>query len=350
MSSRLLKTVIIVAGGTILGVGVFAATRPPLTTPTTVALVAVPPETTTTTLPATTTTEPRGWLVIQGVGDVNTDPNYIPAFVAQGYEIAFSGLDGLFHEDDLTVINLECSPSQSGSPSPKPFVFQCDEDSLPVIAGAGVEVANLGNNHGQDYGKEAMLRGRENLIANGIAPVGVGADAAEAGAPAVFEINGWQVAVIGFGGVYPGLDWFATGDRAGMRNGDDIPSMVEAVRAAKEVADIVVVTIHWGVELDLVPRPEDVERARAMIDAGADIIFGHHPHRLQALEIVDGRPVAWSLGNFVWPNFSRTGSTTAIARVVVSPNGEFDACLIPAFITSPGHPETTGEPPCAPRE
>lgn len=118
--------------------------------------------------------------------------------------------------------------------------------------------------------------------------------------------------------------------------------MVEAVEAADELADLVIVVIHWGVELDLEPRPEDIERAEAMIDAGADMIFGHHAHRLQPLEFIDGKPVAWSLGNFVWPNLSHAGSTTAVVRVVVSPGGSIDACLIPAFIESRGHPVLNG--------
>jgi poly-gamma-glutamate capsule biosynthesis protein CapA/YwtB (metallophosphatase superfamily) len=85
-----------------------------------------------------------------------------------------------------------------------------------------------------------------------------------------------------------------------------------------------------------------------MIAAGADIIFGHHPHRLQPLDFVDGKPVFWSLGNFVWPNFSVAGSTTAVARALVSPDGTIEACLVPAIIESPGHPILTAEPACVP--
>ena len=102
----------------------------------------------------------------------------------------------------------------------------------------------------------------------------------------MFDINGWKVAVVGFGGVAPDDGWYATADTPGMRNGDDTPTMVEAVAAAEEVADLVVVTIHWGMELDTTPRQDDIDRAHAMIEAGADIIFGHHPHRMQPLEMV----------------------------------------------------------------
>lgn len=318
--------------------------------PETTTSTVVPASSTTTTVPTTTTSTlpEKDWLVIQGTGDVNLDPAYIPALATEGWDHAWSGLNGLFLDDDLTVINLECAPSDLGSPEPKEFVFRCPTESLPSLAINGIEVANMGNNHSGDYGKEALVDGRANLIAAGAAPVGAGANADEAGEPAVFEVGGWIVAVIGFGGVFPNDAWVATEDIPGMRDGDDIPSMVAAVEAAAAQADLVVVAIHWGVEFDLVPRPEDVERAEAMIAAGADIIFGHHPHRLQPLDVVDGRPVFWSLGNFVWPNFSVAGSTTAVARAVVAPDGTIEACLIPALIESSGHPVLTAEPNCGP--
>lgn len=75
-----------------------------------------------------------------------------------------------------------------------------------------------------------------------------------------------------------------------------------------------------------------------MIDAGADVIFGHHAHRLQPMDTYRGRPIFYGLGNFVWPNLSDEGSTTAVARVVVTPAGRISGRLLPAFITSPGHP------------
>lgn len=284
--------------------------------------------------------------MIQGTGDVNLDPAYLPVLATNGWGHAWSGLHGLFLEDDLTVINLECAPSAMGAPEPKDHVFRCPPESLPSLRANGIEVANIGNNHSGDYGKEALVDGRENLIDVGVAPVGAGRDAAEAGAPAIFEIAGWKVAVLGFGGIFPNDSWVATEEVAGMRDGDDIESMVAAVTEAATISDLVVVAVHWGVELDTTPRPDDVERATAMIGAGADIIFGHHPHRLQPLDVVDGKPVFWSLGNFVWPNFSSAGSTTAVARVTVAPDGTIEACLIPALIESHGHPVLTGGSSC----
>ncbi len=337
-----------------------ATPPPPATTTAAIATTTttVPP---TTTLPPTTTTGPltttstrpaprpapmRGWLTIHGTGDVNLDPNYIPAFRSEGYAYAWTGLDDIFVEDDLTVINLECSPSPLGRPLPKTFTFRCDPEALRPAREAGVDVANLANNHGQDYGPEAMLDGRARVLANGLGAVGVGRNAAEAHQPALYDREGWRIAVLGFGGVVPAASWLAAEDRPGMADGDTIETMTAAVAAAAEIADIVIVTIHWGVELDTTPRADDIARAEAMIDAGADVIFGHHSHRLNPLGWYKGRPIFWGLGNFVWPHLSRPGATTAVARVLVSPAGEIRACQIPAFIERHGHPVLTAEPPC----
>jgi poly-gamma-glutamate synthesis protein (capsule biosynthesis protein) len=284
----------------------------------------------------------RQQLVVSAVGDTNLDPAYIPVFRQEGYEYAFAGLDNLFVDDDLSIVNLECAATTIGRPVSKAFTFNCDIGALDVMATAGVEVANLANNHSADWGRDGLLETRRNVLAAGVAPVGVGADAAQAHEPALFDINGWKVAVLGFGGVVPWADWLATDTTPGMADGDTIPTMVAAVERADEVADLVFVTIHWGVELDTTPRPDDVERARAMIDAGADAVFGHHPHRLQPLEFYLGKPIAWSLGNFVWPRLSDAGATTAVARVIVEADGTIDACLIPAFIERSGQPVLQG--------
>ncbi len=368
MGSKLRWTVA-VAGGLFLGLTAFALTGPagrslagptsttattttilptattlPTTTTLTTTTATTPPAS--TTLVTTTTEPPRGRLVIDAVGDVNTDTDYIPALAETGQGYAWTGLRGLFTRDDLTLANLECAPSKLGQPLDKEFTFRCDVESLPVMKAAGVDVINMANNHSQDYGKQALLDGRANVIDAGLAPVGVGANVEEATTPALFDINGWKVAVLGFGGVVPTTSWIATSDNPGMANGDDGEEMAAAVRAAAGQADLVVVVIHWGVELRTEPTQGDRELAQKMIEAGADMIFGHHSHRLQPLEKVEGVPVAWSLGNFVWPNFSVAGSTTAVARVIVSPDGTTRSCLLPAFISAPGHPELTGDADC----
>jgi poly-gamma-glutamate capsule biosynthesis protein CapA/YwtB (metallophosphatase superfamily) len=283
--------------------------------------------------------DPKGRLLIHGTGDVNLDPSYIPDLAANGYGYAWSGVDGLFRRDDLTVVNLECAISTRGSPLAKEFTFRGPPESLPPMAEAGVEVANLGNNHAYDFGPEALLDSRKHLRQAGIAPVGAGKDQDQALRPAVLEVKGWRVAVVGLDMVVdPYPEALATEDKPGTSAGHDTALMLRAIRAAERRADIVIVTIHWGVELDTQPRADQVELGHRFVEAGADVIFGHHAHRLQPMDVYHGRPIFWGLGNFVWPNFSAEGSTTAVAQVRVRKNGTLEGQLLPAYIQAPGHP------------
>jgi poly-gamma-glutamate capsule biosynthesis protein CapA/YwtB (metallophosphatase superfamily) len=284
-----------------------------------------------------------GKLVIHGAGDVSLDPTFVTTYKTHGYAWAWTGLNGLFKHDDLTVVNLECAVSKLGTPVPKTFNFRGDVAALPAMRAAGVEVANMANNHSYDYGPDALLDMRKNLGDNNIAAVGAGKDPQQALAPALFTIKGWRIAVVGFDKVVdPAPQAVAAKGHPGTAAGHDENAMVGAVKAAAGQADIVIVDIHWGVELDNQPRAADVALAHKLVDAGADVIFGGHSHRLQPLEMYRGRPIFYSLANFVWPNFSTAGATTAVAEVEVSPQGKFTAHLIPAFIESSGHPVLKG--------
>jgi poly-gamma-glutamate synthesis protein (capsule biosynthesis protein) len=288
--------------------------------------------------PTPSPTPPRERIVIHGTGDVSLDPDYIPAFRSNGYGWAWSGLDGLFREDDLTVINLECPSTDIVAPIPKTFSFRCDPAALPVAKRFGVDVANLANNHGYDHGPDALLDSIRNVERADLVAVGAGRDAEEADAPRYVDVKGWRIGIVGVGEVLDPLDQVSTGDEPGTSVGHDFPRALRAIREAETNADLVVVSIHWGVELDTQPREYQVDEAHRMIDAGADVIFGHHAHRLQPMDTYEGRPIFYGLGNFVWPNFSVAGSTTAVAEVVVFPNGGIRGRLLPAFIESPGHP------------
>jgi poly-gamma-glutamate capsule biosynthesis protein CapA/YwtB (metallophosphatase superfamily) len=283
--------------------------------------------------------DPKGNIVIHGTGDVSLDPGYISTYASQGYRYAWSGLRGLFRRDDLTVVNVECPVTDEGSQLAKEFSFHGTPSALPAMRDAGVEVGSLANNHAYDRGPEGVVDSRNNLEAAGIAAVGAGKDQEQALEPAMFRLDGWTVAVLGFDEVLDPLDAVAGAHKPGTAAGHDFSLMVQAVKTAAERADLVVVMIHWGVELDTQPRGYQVEEGHRLIDAGADMIFGAHSHRLQPMSVYHGRPIFWSLGNFVWPNFSTAGSTTAMAQVTVTHGGQVIGKLLPAFITAPGHPE-----------
>lgn len=283
-------------------------------------------------------TATRGALVIHGTGDVSLDPSQIPALRTHGYGWAWSGLDGLFSNDDLTMVNLECPATDVVDPQPKAFTFRCDPRALPAARRAGVDVANQANNHAYDDGPAGLVDSLRTIRSAGLVAVGAGIDGPDAMRAAKFEIDGWTVAILGIDQVVDPVDAVAGPDKPGTAVGHDFGLALRAVRDAAAHSDLVVVMIHWGVELEARPRPHQVKQAHRMIDAGADVIFGSHPHRLQPMETYRDRPIFYSLGNFVWPRLTSAGSTTAVAEVVVAADGSIRGRLRPAEIVSDGHP------------
>ena len=281
---------------------------------------------------------PRARLVIHGTGDVSLDPGYIPALGSNGFDWAWSGLGGLFRDDDLTIINHECPSTEIVAPVDKRFVFRCDPDALDEARRAGVDVASLANNHAFDQGPQALLDSIRNLERADIVPIGAGASQEQADAPAYIDVKGWTIGLVAIGEVVDPDSQVAIGDEIGTSVGHDFPRALEAIREAEANADLVIVVIHWGIELDTQPRSYQVDEARRMIEAGADVIFGHHAHRLQPMDTYRGKPIFYGLGNFVWPSFSPEGSATAVAEVVVRADGTLCGRLLLATIVSDGHP------------
>jgi Bacterial capsule synthesis protein PGA_cap len=277
-------------------------------------------------------------LVIHATGDVSLDPSYIPAFRTNGYAWAWTGMDGLFEHDDLTIVNHECPSTTIVAPVPKEFNFRCDPAALPVAKRYGVDVMSLANNHGYDQGPQGLLDSIRNIEDAGIIPLGAGKDAEAADAPRYVDVKGWRIGLVGVDEVLDPLDEVATADKPGTAVGHDFSRALASIQEADANADLVIVMLHWGVELDTQPRDYQVAEAHRMIDAGADILFGSHAHRLQPMDTYQGHPIFYGLGNFVWPNFSVEGSTTAVAEVTVSRDGEIRGRLLPAFISAPGHP------------
>ncbi len=281
---------------------------------------------------------PKGALVIHGAGDTNVDSAYIGS-PPSNYDTLLSGMHGLFVRDDVTVVNLECSVTRIGTAVPKEFNFHGDPAALPYLKRGGVEVANMANNHSYDFGPEALVDTRRNIESAGIAAVGAGKDPAQAEQAAILHVKGWTIAVVGFDKVVdPFPEAIAAPGHPGTACGHDVDCMVAATKRAAAMSDLVIVDIHWGVELYTQPTPDDVAIAHRLIDAGADIIFGGHSHRLQPMQTYKGRPIFFSLGNFVWPRLSTASATTAVAEVHVTPQDKFAARLLPVEIETSGHP------------
>ncbi len=273
---------------------------------------------------------------------MSLDPLQIPALRTFGYDWAWSGLNGLFRNDDLTVVNLECPATDVLEPAPKAYTFRCDPDALPAARRAGVDVVSQANNHAYDQGPAGLVDSLERLREAGLVPIGAGVDRDEALRATTLALDGWNVAVLGFDQVLDPPDAVAGANKPGTAVGHDFGLAVRAVKAAAASSDLVVVMIHWGVEMEVRPRKYQVVEAHRLVDAGADVIFGAHSHTLQPLETYRGRPIFYSLGNFVWPRLAPDLRATAVAEVTVGPDGEMHGRLLPAEIVSDGHPAPSG--------
>lgn len=219
---------------------------------------------------------------------------------------------GRLRSADVTVGNLESTLSLDGSPTQVPASdsFGATPALLGPLRRAGFDVLSLANNHTGDFGERALLETVEELRASPIGVFGAGPDRAAAGRPAYVERGGVRFAFVGFNAIgetpqATPTDPGALGVRMPPRTG---PRLVEAdlrhvervIGRAGERADVVVVLPHWGTQYT--HRPEPVQRtvARRLVAAGADLVVGGHPHWVQGVDVVDGVPVAHSLGNFVF--------------------------------------------------
>ncbi len=239
---------------------------------------------------------------------------------------------------DMAVVNLETPLSTRGAPVPKTYTFRGPPEMAARLVEAGVDVASLANNHGLDYGPVAMLDTLDHADAVGLHVVGAGADATAAYAPALVETPAGTVAVVGLTRVLHTRTWEATATRAGLASAYDEAAAVAAVRAADAVADHVVVAIHWGAELADCPNADQRHLATLLVDAGADVIAGHHPHVLQGVQPLRDGLVAYSLGNFVWYHNRAPSRYTGVLTVELPLLDQPSWSFLPAEIGSDGRP------------
>jgi poly-gamma-glutamate synthesis protein (capsule biosynthesis protein) len=212
----------------------------------------------------------------------------------------------LFHAADWRACNLECVLSDRGRPwsdPPKVFHFRSDARNVAVLQAAGIDAVSLANNHTLDYEYDALFEMLGVLDAAGIQHAGAGRTLAGAARPAVSERAGRKIGLIAFSDNEP--PWEATEAKPGIFYlpidlGDPrAAALLEAVRQARAEVDLLVVSAHWGPNWGRQPLPGHVFLGRALVDAGADVVFGHSCHVVQGIEIYHGRPILYSSGDFV---------------------------------------------------
>lgn len=251
-----------------------------------------------------------------------------------GYGYAFGGVARELARGDVVFGNLEGPLTARGQAVDKQFVFRTPpEEVAPALAAAGFDVLSLANNHILDYGPEGLEDTLAALGDAGLRGVGAGADIGAARRPALIRAGGLDIGFLAYSNTFPQSFW-ATTERPGTAFGHEA-RVREDVTRLREQVDVVVVSFHWGREASTGLRDYQPRLGRAAIDAGADIVVGHHPHILQGVEYYEGGVIFYSLGNFTFGSYSQTARTSALAHVEAGPSGVRAAELTPINVYNP---------------
>jgi poly-gamma-glutamate synthesis protein (capsule biosynthesis protein) len=240
------------------------------------------------------------------VGDVMLGRLANAAFKDKPPTYAWGDTLQLFRGADVRVCNLECVLSDWGTPwsvPPKVFHFRSDAKNVEVLKAACIDTVSLANNHILDFEYEGLSNTTKNLDMAGIHYSGAGTTLRDASEPAIWETKGIRFGLIAFTDNEPG--WEATEDQPGIfyvpitlkdhRTG----KLLEMVRRTKAEVDTLIISTHWGPNWGYSPPVGHIPFAHALIDAGADIIFGHSGHVVRGIEIYQHKPIMYCTGDFI---------------------------------------------------
>lgn len=255
-----------------------------------------------------------GEVVVNAVGDIMLAGRWAPLLKKTNYDSPFGGVLRELAVGDINLANLESPIASFGTEfTEKKFRFRAEPEVARAVNRAGFNIVSLANNHSMDFGGDALAETFQNLAAAGIAWVGAGENLEEAGKMVLFTVKGKKVAFLGYSLTQP-TEFFAGRKRPGTTPGHN--KLVESgVTSARRQADYVIVSFHWGTEGS--PEIQTYQRSAAhnAIDSGADVVIGHHPHVLQAVERYRKGIIFYSLGNFTFASKSRTSDFSAIIRL-----------------------------------
>jgi poly-gamma-glutamate capsule biosynthesis protein CapA/YwtB (metallophosphatase superfamily) len=273
-------------------------------------------------------------ITVAAVGDIMID--------RQDPESIFSIARDTIQKGDFLFCQLETAYSDKGSQgsSGPRGAMAHDLRNYAAIPAAGFNIVSMAGNHALDWGKDALVDCIDRLRRDHIASVGAGSDIDEARRPAIIERHGTRIAFLSYCSVAP-RGYYASKDKPGVAPmraithyepleedqpgtpceiltyplEEDLTDLITDIKKARREADIVVVSMHWGVHyFRALIAGYQVLVARAAIDAGADIIFGHHPHILKGVEVYKGKMILYSLGNFAFDSRPKAVDTVWYSR------------------------------------
>jgi poly-gamma-glutamate capsule biosynthesis protein CapA/YwtB (metallophosphatase superfamily) len=272
---------------------------------------------------------------------------------------AFNRVLPYFQNSDVNFCNLEVPLSTKGNSKPgRPAALRSYPSMVEVLKKGRIDFVSLANNHMLDYGLDAMFETIEILGQNGIGHSGAGRNIEEARRPALVKKKGLTAGLLSYTtNTNLPMGFQATQEKPGLApvrvspffypghtNKQDVEALQKDVEQWRALVDFLVVSFHWGVSdggTYTVALHQQVIAHHA-IDAGADLILGHHPHAIQGVEIYRNKPICYSLGHFFFAFFTKGGGfprETMLFQCRISPHRVHEAKFFPAFISAEQQPE-----------
>lgn len=273
-------------------------------------------------------TEDKEQAVFAFTGDLNLAEDWCTTDFMKTTE---NGIRDCFSEElltkmkqaDVLLLNNEFTYIEEGRGVPtegKAYTFGADPETVDMLSVFGTDLVSLANNHTYDYGETGLLDTLRYLDEAGMPYVGAGENLGEASRVASYIVNGRKVAIVSATQIERSKQYTkaATEHEAGVFKALDPERLIEVIEAAKLRNDYVIAVLHWGSEGTLMPDASEIRLAEQVANAGADVVIGGHPHRLQGATFAGDVPIAYSLGNF-W--FSDGTLYTSVAQVVIDADG-----------------------------
>jgi poly-gamma-glutamate capsule biosynthesis protein CapA/YwtB (metallophosphatase superfamily) len=285
----------------------------------------------------TPTSTPTYRLTLDAVGDIMLARTIGDQVLEDGPQVVFAGVQSILDSADIRVGNLECAITERDTPEKKSFPLKAPLQTAKALALAKFDLLSLANNHSLDYGYAGLQDTQAALSQSAIATVGAGSNASLAHAPVIIEKNGLRLAFLAYADVMPensGFDahtWIATDARPGIAWADPVQIKVD-VAAASLKADLVVVLLHFGYEINSSVSTSQRLEAQAAINAGATLVLGSHPHLLQPIQQYHGGLIAYSLGNFVFDQYKGIENASIVLRVTLDRSGFLSYDYVPVLI------------------
>jgi poly-gamma-glutamate synthesis protein (capsule biosynthesis protein) len=238
-------------------------------------------------------------VTIHFMGDVMIGRLVNEIIPIKGYAYPWGNMLPLLHNADLRVINLETTLTTHQEKNPKVFNFKALPDRIEILKIANIDVANLANNHSLDFKEAGLSETIAVLDSAHIKHVGAGMNEQEAQQPVVITKNNIKIGIIGYTDNEP--TWKATKDKPGVNyiQVGDVQTIKKQIIALRPHVDILIVSSHWGPNMQQKPSQEFIQFAHEIIDAGADIIHGHSSHVFQGIEIYKNKIIMYDTGDFI---------------------------------------------------